>query len=413
MEMLPKWTLFGRKPCAGFGQAKLIVPHHFLCTDQALLTVLIFYQPCGVSLSMNRPKNRSGFFHALLYTALLSLTACNDGDGSPDNPDAGNDPTGSGNGNGSGSPGGVQRIRLMHYDFDNNGTPEGRAEASYDSDGFLMSIDYRYRDDGMPDTDFRTFSLGFGAEDRTEDYDYDDEGRIISLAQTTSSSRINNIYTWNDENLITDYTIEIYDSSGGLQNTVRFDLTYESGRLARWNEEFELTGSGATPLAEGEITYDAMTGLPSMLSRETSGGSTEDTALTFNAGGQIDSIITTSPDIPGFESSVQFSYADQGNANADAGDILERRALPDDPADNYSWVFTYDGGLLREHLIDMGSDGTHEAVIVSEWEDGTCRQSFIWGPRAEPDFIAEGNEPYIPGTGYARLDYCDTRDSTL
>jgi hypothetical protein len=313
-----------------------------------------------------------------------------------------------------------QRIHFMHYDFDNNGTAEGLAEISYDADGYVTNINYSYTDDGTPDTDFRgIFALDFGNKDETNVYAYDTEGRVSSIIETTSSDRYESYYTWNDDDLITNVRYEYYDSVGALQNIVRFTLTYTGGQLESWDEEFEPTGSAAMPLAEGTITYDVTTGLPNLLSRtESLGGITEESSLAFTSSGQIQTITTTIPSVPDYESSVGFSYAWATHpfvvsGKNREGDIFNRQANPDDPADTYNWAYSYTDSLLQTQYIDMGSDVVHDATITFEWENGVCKRNFIWAPRAEPNFIATGNEPYVPGTGYSRLDYCDTRGSKL
>lgn len=344
---------------------------------------------------------------AVLLTVFLTLSACGGGGGSGSSP-SGTDPdTGDNTPDEPGPPGTGQRVRVVHYDFDHNGTAEGRAELSYDSAGRIERIDYRYSDDGTPDTDFLSFSLDFGAENNTHEYAYDEEGYISSIVMTSPSSRIVNLYTWNDQGLITDYSIEFYAPAGGLQNIVRYELIYDNGQLTGWNETFEPTGMPQSDLAEGVIAYDPVTALPMMISRTgRPGGMREDTDLVFSDGGQVSSLTTTTPSIPAYESNISFVYSTQGR-------ITERNVLPDDPAQTYSWLFTYNGSLMQQQLIDMGSNGSYEAALSYEWEEGLCAQIMIWAPRAEPNFIATGNEPFIPGTGYARLDYCESTGSTL
>jgi hypothetical protein len=72
-----------------------------------------------------------------------------------------------------------------------------------------------------------------------------------------------------------------------------------------------------------------------------------------------------------------------------------------------------DTPLLETQYIDIDSSTqvVFDAKITFEWEEGNCQRRFVWAPRAEPNFIATGNEPYVPGTGYARIAYCETRGS--
>lgn len=347
----------------------------------------------------------------LIYTVFIAiLSACGGGSGSDDDDDIID-----GTGAGIASPGNGQRISAMNYDFDNNGTPEGLAEMTYDASGFITLIQYTYTDDGTNDTNFNTFSLNFGAEDKTIEYGYDSGGTLISITETTSTERIVSNYTWDIDGLISNSTIQFFNSADVLQNTVRFDLTYQLSNLISWNEEFELTGLPVVELGEGAITYDNNTGLPSMISRtELLGGITEDMALTFLPDGQISSIITTSPDIPNFENTVQFAYALAVNVQgAPEGNLFNRQVFPDDLADTYNWGYSYNGNLLDQQIIDMGSDIVYDAIISFEWENGACQRNFIWAPRAEPNFVAAGKEPFIPASGYVLLDYCDTRGSIM
>ncbi len=314
---------------------------------------------------------------------------------------------------GSAGSGNGQRLAAMNYDFDNNGTAEGRAVFTYDTNGFVTSIDYTYSDDGTTDTDFLTFSLDFGQENKTWAFGYDVDGYLQTWVITTSTSRTVSSYTWNADNLVTNLTIEFFDGAGTLQNAVRFDLTYTGTQLDSWEEELEIPGSTPMSLAQGQITYDMMTNLPAQLSRTDMGGTTEVSALTFLGGGQISHIISTITGVPTYQAEVGFAYALPTNVqNTTEGNIFNRQDSPNDPADTYNWAYSYNGALLDEFYVDMGSDVTLDAAISYEWESGECERHFIWQPRAEPNFIAAGHSPYIPGTGYIILDFCDTLGST-
>lgn len=375
---------------------------------------------------MTRLQNNLVIILALI---TVSLSACGGGSNTPDpDPDQCEEPVGGIN------PAVSQpRISAMNYDFDNNGTAEGRAEITYDDDGFVTSINYTYTDDGTIDTDFRgIFSLDFGDENKTKNYEYDCRGRITSIVEMTATARYDSYYTWNNDDQVTNLRYEYYDAMGALTNTVRFDLTYNAGELTDWSEEFEVPGSAPVALAEGDITYDATTNLPELLSRTQSLGGlvTEDSSLTFLSSGQIQTITTTRSDDAAYESGVRFSYAWAGHPGIAAGTVREgdrfsRIAEPNDPADNYTWGYSYsnsrtidsnmtaDTPLLATQYIDMDptTQVVFDAAITFEWEEGNCRRNFIWAPRAEPNFIASSNEPYVPGTGYARIDYCATRGS--
>lgn len=353
-------------------------------------------------------KYYSVLLGSLLYACLLTLTACGGGGSDNDNANNTNPPDDDGNTGGNG-----QRITVIRYDFDNNGTAEGVANLSYDVDGRIERIEYNYNDDGTQDTDFETFSLDFGSENASHDYAYDNQGRLITWIITKDTSRLENLYTWNDGNLLTNYEVEFYDSFGGLQNTVRFAMAYDNGQLISWTEEFD-TGSGAMPLADAMLTYDDVTGLPSVISRTDQLSSvTEDMAYNFLADGKINTITTTNPDIVDFEKTVQFFYAEETTEEVQEGYIVNRRVMADDPDNNYQWVYIYEDGLLSIQNIDLDSDLTREASITFEWEDGTCQPTYLWQPRAEPNFKAENNEPFIPATGYVKRDYCDTRGSRV
>ncbi len=364
--------------------------------------------------------------HVLTGVFLLTISACGGGGGDGSGNGSGG---GSGGGNGGNADGGEvlrdRRINAVQYDFDNNGAFEGRAALDYDREGRIEQIRYEYVfDDGVPDTDFRTFSLEFGAENATHDYTYDDQGRLTTWIITKDTSVLENLYTWNDDNLVTNYRIEFYDGAGGLQNTVRFDLTYDNGQLVSWSEEFEVTGSGSMALADAMLSYDPDTGLPSLVSRiENLGNITENMGYAFNANGTIESITTTTSSDPDFENSFRFTYEDDTLEGIGEYHIAEKRALTDDPDDAYSWVYNYsdgsantelDDGLLENIMIDMGSDGTFEANIKYDYDIGfPCLPVYLWQPRATPNFIAQGHDPFIPATGYVRLDYCDSRGSRL
>lgn len=344
---------------------------------------------------------------------IFVLSACGGSGGSSSSTTSTTLGTPSDTASGSAGSGNGQRLSAVNYDFDNNGTAEGRAVMSYDANGFITLIDYTYTDDGTTDTDFRTFSLDFGQENKTWEFGYDVDGYLETWIITTATSSTVSNYTWNADNLITNLTIEFYDGAGALQNTVRFDLNYTGTQLDSWDEEFELPGSSPMFLAQGQITYNMMTNLPSQLSRTDMGGTTEVSDLSFLSGGQISQIITTITGLPTYQAEVSFAYANATNVQGTTeGNIFNRQDNPDDPADTYNWAYSYNGALLDEFYVDMASDTTLDAAISYEWESGECERHFFWQPRTEPNFIADGNAPYIPGTGYAILDYCDTLGST-
>ncbi len=359
---------------------------------------------------MNQPCRKTNLFNLALIA--LTLAACG-GSGGGSTTTSTTLGTPSDNASGSAGSGNGQRLAAENYDFDNNGTAEGRAVFSYDENGFITMIEYTYNDDGTTDTDFPTFSLKFSQEESTWEFGYDADGYLTTWIITAPSLRMVSIYTWNTDNLISNVTTEHYDGAGALQNTIRMSLSYTATQLDSWDTEFELTGSSPMFAEQGQITYNTTTNLPSQLTRTDMSGTTSVSTLLFLGGGQISQIITTIPSLPSYQADVGFAYALATNVqNTTEGNIFYRQANPDDPADTYKRAYSYNGALLDELYVDLGSDTIIDAAVSHEWESGECQRHFFWQPGTEPNFVATGHAPYIPGTGYAILDFCDTLGTT-
>jgi len=302
------------------------------------------------------------------------------------------------NGTSSGGGGTASNRRLSRvlYDLDNNGTVDGVTEFSYDNDGRVIQETYTYTADGTADTDFKSFSIGAPAYNQTVTYTYNGAGLLTTLSTTDPSGRTDMVYDYGADTLVDQLTLEIYNTSGALTEQDNFNLTYNAGQLTAW--DFRLGDN--TMIQSDALTYNASSQVQSDVLTQAMGGSQALSEYTYNTAGMIASIHKTKPSSTSYFINVDFEY--------DAFGLLSARVATGNKFDDkYRWDYTYgDNDELQTKAIDLGSNGTPEATVTAEWEDGACRTVFLWAPRAEPNFVANAALPYAPASGYAVIPVC-------
>ena len=296
---------------------------------------------------------------------------------------------GGGSGSTVGTGGGSStnaRVARMLYDFDNNGTPEGVRVATYDAAGRIVQETYTYTDDGTPDADFRTFCLVCieGIDDTisgTVTYTYDAQGQLSTISSQPAGG-----------------TATVWSYTRGTDGRVlrvdfgaaNLDLTYGGDRLTGVT-----LSSGGTLIQTYALTYDST----DRVNTDTivrSGNPTPDVwQYSWNAQGFVSQIEATSG--PTFHQRVTFTVDSAGQPVSRVQDDLTG-------TDDYTWNYFH--GSNRRMEVDLGNNGSVDAVVHIESETGPCLPVIAWYPRAEPNFAQPGNGPFRPGTGYVKLPNC-------
>lgn len=295
---------------------------------------------------------------------------------------------------------GNRRILRLNYDLDNNGIIDSVRSFNYDSDGRIVAEDYVYSGDGTPDTNFGSFSIDGPAYNQSVTYSYNSAGLLNVWSTTQQGSRTDMVYDYGADALTDQLALDTYNSSGALIDHSVFNLSYTAGSLTGW--EFRLGDN--TLIQSNALTYSISTQVQSDLLTQTLGGAQSLFEYTTSATGKIDLIHTSNPESGStFFNDVDFVY--------DTADrLVSRVTTSSKTADNYRWNYAYDSNdELTTKQIDLASNGTIEATITAEWEDGACRTVFSWAPRAEANFVASATIPYAPSSGYVVIPVCSSQ----
>ena len=293
------------------------------------------------------------------------------------------------------------RVARLLYDFDNNGIFEGEAQFTYDATGRVILENYVYTDDSAPDTDFRTFTIGGSTENMTTSYSYDANGLLETWVIDQGGDRFTTTYTYSNDRLVTAVNTVFEDNTGAETARITSELSYTGTRLDRYTAVTMILGLPGQGISDTyDLSYDGAGLLASDLMTSVLGAQSEQT-YSWRVDGNIDMIQNTNPDPAiNFTEIVDFIY-DVNNR------LITRQVLANDPGDDYKWDMVYDSAdRLIEERIDLDSDGSVEAVVQSQWEDGPCAPVFLWTLRAEPNFKADPASLYLPGTGYAVFSIC-------
>lgn len=332
---------------------------------------------------------------SLLLALTLSACGGSSGDG-PSNTSVGTSPGVVDTGGGGSAN--AHRITRMRYDLDNNGTIDSVRTFSYNADGRVVAEHYTYTGDGSPDTDFRNFSIDAPSGSQTTNYTYDSSGllQLWSIVDA-SGARTDSRYEYGNDKLIDRYTIDTFNAAGGLTGTVYFQMDNMGTRLTDWRLYVD---GNSTPSQNAALTYNAGGQVQSDLLTVATAGTQTLTTYAYNAAGRIQSVRQSTPSNSAFFSEHAYTYSSANTLSA----II---ATGNSANDIYRWDYTVNSdGLNTEWRIDLDSNQTVEAIVYIDWESGPCLQTFIWAPRAHPNFVAGGNVPYAPGSGYAVLPTC-------
>ncbi len=292
----------------------------------------------------------------------------------------------------------MQRMGGFRIDFDNNGIFEAVAEIEYDASGRVTDVNYTYSDDGTPDkTRFELFSLFGAARDynATDHYEYDNQGRLISLVfDSELYSRFSSEWEWDENNLATAHRQKYYDLSGNIISHYTTRTLYQ-GNLVSGFETFEqdIVSGNETLSDSAVINYDAAN---RPISLNTS-------ILKYNyawdALGRVEKWETFDPVSNELLTHMTYAYANSR--------ISQINTVSN--ASSYTETFNYnDAGRWESSNFDLSQDGVIDSTLLPEWEDGVCRPILAWIQYSLYGTATAQAAPYLDGTGYWFLDYCDS-----
>lgn len=292
-----------------------------------------------------------------------------------------------------------RRVRSMRYDFDNNGVFEGTETYSYNSTGKVIGSTWTYIDDGATDADLVSFdlrsSIGAGGNE-TGTFSYDVDGRLERWTTQAAAARSELNFRWRTNGTLDTATFDDFSGSGALVSRLNFATTYADGRLASWEATLQDTPIFSQELAlvhggGGVLESDTLTTNP--------GGTQERRDLTW-AGGRLSEIRTFNPSAPTASLAITSFEFTGGRPSG---------RLHVGQSQTYSWNYAYDAsGLLEHKRVDLNDDGSIEAAVAIEWEEGLCALVTFWAPRAEADPVlsVDPDRAYTLGDGHAPLPLC-------
>lgn len=292
------------------------------------------------------------------------------------------------------------RIGSINYDLDNNGTVDATATILYEDNGFPSDFNYTYIGDGTPDTSDGIIGLR-GAEEVSLTFSGDNgflsrtiqENKEVGSGVTTGRFEIGVQWT---NNLATESRTEIFNSSGGLTNRNITTIAYNGTLVSGWNEVQESFAPAATVNATASVTYDG-DNQPTDVNYTVGGAVSFDKALTWEQGRTETSETTTTSGT----STITYGYSADGQR-------LETRTITDGTTTQVH-TFVYDANnRLSEIRYDRDNDGSIDAVETPVWEEGACETVMSWsGFSGEEPLLSTASSPYLNGTGYGLLNFCE------
>jgi hypothetical protein len=291
-----------------------------------------------------------------------------------------------------------QRVARMRYDYDNNGTFEGLSEFLYDTSGRLTQERYTYIDDGDDDLHIAgTLQSYLGREDldNTTTYTYDADGRVETWVIRDNLNSTSTSYTYDAGDLITRADEVNQNSAGAVLFSAYHELEYSGEQLIKHTQ---FNSSDSSLLNTYNIDYDSDGYV--ITNQMTSNLSTHESILsyTYLSSGLTERIDEIAPD-----ASSPSVIAAEYTYNAD-----EQVTRFDLHAADFSWERLFgDDGKVSEVRVDTSLDGSVDAVVMIEWEQGDCTPVMLWNARAFVYMKADPTSPYLPGTGYWRTGHCD------
>nr|WP_168710990.1 hypothetical protein [Ningiella ruwaisensis] len=297
------------------------------------------------------------------------------------------------------------RLKNIEYDFDNNGVFEGLLTLEYDDSGRIAGAIYTYTDDGTEDAKFESFSLasftpGDESTEHEEFYEVDDENRVTEYRIVSEGGNPVSVFA---ASYSADFILDSADTSfsnTGISPAIVLNLStsfdYTSGRLDGWEQTDNADGTVFDSLS---FTYLADGRLGSMLN-----GDGDITELSWTGENRIAKQETTSDDGE-FLGMVEYRY-EEGLLVQEAHEIIP---LPGRTFTRYDFIYTYDDtDRIAQQNVDLGADGSIEAVVLFEMEEAPCVQMVFWINNLIDPFLAFDAEKSLlmPASGWGLPRSC-------
>jgi len=367
---------------------------------------------------------------ALLFAAVV-LPGCSDDDPPADDPsetpdagDSGDDDDGGDDGDADGgdiddgsgdTPAvtGTRRLVEVHHDLDANGVDDAVETIGWDAQGRFESWRYVYSGDGETDR----YDQEYIDEVWEQQLTYDADGRVDTYSWTLQGTNSVIVDKWTayygyDENgRIDAFRLEYYDRNGGISAI----QTIEANGFS-FNAKNQLTSV---------LTHQSTPSVPQA----------SDTETLFENGyddrGRVDKVGYTtveSPDLPELEGIYvpawamhwrdddRLSQFDQLESDGtvwhseiygfdDNGRLVTELDVDVDQGDTLT-RFVYDGEHIDHLDVDVGNDGSLDAVLSASWEEAACTlpNLFLIAAPGLPDRPADTDSPYVDGSGWVKLD---------
>lgn len=291
------------------------------------------------------------------------------------------------------------RMSAINYDLDNNGTIDATATILYDTNGRPSDFMYVYTGDSAPDTAEGIIGLR-GNTDESLSFSYDSNGKLEQQIQDIpSASTITRLvfnFEWDANELVTRNVNDFFDASGGLFSRNSTDITYNGNLVSGWNEVQENISPAAITNATGTVTYDG-DNQPTDITYDVGGVVSFNKTLTWDQGRTATSETTANSGTD----TITYTYSADGQR-------LETRTITDG-TNTQVHTFVYDSNnRLSEIRYDRENDGVIDAVETPVWEDGACENILNWfGFSAETPFLSTASSPYLNGSGYGLINFCE------
>ncbi len=300
----------------------------------------------------------------------------------------------------------THRLTRVVYDFDANGVADADSNLVYDPAGRVVSSDYTYFGDGTPDL-FNTVDDEISQEDSL--FGYDASGRLTSGNVDRGFELFETETFFVGDRFDQVFLVE-RDGSGGVVNDVRFDFGYTGGNLT---EVLNRDNTDESLIFTLGISYDAE-GLPQQ-SDLLSLGVDFSNIFTVDDGGNVTAIDSSAGAFGSGSATMTYLPAPSGQLEhevwTETGTIGS--LFSEFPGFDYRKTYAYDGNDLRTHAeVDIGDDGSVEAIVTFEWLAASCNPVFQWAPNGRPNFSATPADPsmvpsvYVPGTGATYTENC-------
>lgn len=258
-----------------------------------------------------------------------------------------------------------QRVATTTLDYDANGTPDATEVYTYDSLGRVSERRYTYTGDGTADR-----QALFGDQDSTDVLSYDGNTERVASQTTTYADGTGSRYR------------VTYDGSGRPTRTDSESLAAGGAVTAEGYTLFQYSGDQLTGTSfhlpngtlgmQQTLAYDPGTGLPVQSHRALTIGAMR-TAYEWNGDGSLAAERQDVDDDGTFDQVTLYTYAGgrlQSTVRTMAGLYAGQQGL--------TYRFVYDGnGRLQRSEVDLGSNGSVDAIHHASFEAGDCRALLV------------------------------------